>query len=56
MGVSYNRNAGLMLDAELALLVVGAVVLVRMRSYSEPRLKWDAGFLRSASEVKRRVA
>ena len=39
MKVSYNRNAGLTLDADLALLVVDAGFSVRMRSYSDPRLK-----------------
>jgi len=48
MGVSYNRNAGLALDAELALLVadaelallfVDANVSIRMRICSNPHLK-----------------
>jgi len=52
MGVNYNRNAGLMLDAYLTLFIIDASVSVRTRSYSDPRLKWDAGFLRPTSEVE----
>jgi len=56
MGVSYNRNTGLTLDADLALLVVDASVLVRTRSCSDSHLKWDAQFRRPASEVEYWVA
>ena len=56
MGVSYNRNTGLALDANLALHIVDAGVSVRTLSCSDPRLKLDAWFLRPASEVERRVA
>ena len=33
MGISYNRNAGLVVDADLALFVVDADVSVRTRNY-----------------------
>ena len=56
MGVSYNRNAGLALDAELALFLVDAGISVRMRSYSDSRLKCDTGFLRPAFKMERGVA
>ena len=38
-GVNYNRNAGLALDTDLALLVVDAGISVRMRSCSDLCLK-----------------
>ena len=53
MGVSYNRNAGLAVDASLALFVVDVDVSVRTRSCSDPRLKWDAKLLRPVFEDAR---
>jgi len=51
MRISYIRNAGVKLDADLALLVVGADILVRTQSYSDPPLKCSAEFLRPALEI-----
>ena len=51
-GVSYNRNAGLALDADLALFVVDEGISVLMQSCSDPRLEWDAMFLRPTSDVE----
>ena len=59
MGVSYNKNVGLALDADLTLFVVDADVSLecgvarthvrrKMRSCSDPRLKWNAKLLRPA--------
>jgi len=56
MRASYNKNAGFTLDANLALLVVDVGIYIRTRSYSDPSLKWDTGFLRPAFKVERRVA
>jgi len=56
MGVSYNRNTGLALGTDLALLVVDAGISVRTRSCSDPHLKWDTGFLGPASKVRRMVS
>ena len=56
MRVSYNRNAGVTLDADLALLVIDVGVSVKTWSCSDSRLKWDAWFLRPASEVEHQVA
>jgi len=53
---SYNRNAGLVLNEDLALFVVDANVSVRMRICSDPHEAQDAELLRLAFEVKRRVA
>ena len=39
MGVSYNKNMGLALGADLALLVVNAGISVRTLSFSYPYLK-----------------
>jgi len=39
MKVSYNKNAGLALDVDLALLIVDTGVSARTRSCSDPRLK-----------------
>jgi len=47
MGACYNRNAGLALDIDLALLVVDAGVLergvsqtnIKMQDFSDPHLK-----------------
>jgi len=43
---------GLAVDADLTLLVVDTDVSVKMWSYSDPRLKWDAELLRPAFEVR----
>jgi len=51
MEVSYNKNTGLVLDADLTFLVVDASVSVRARSCLNSRLIWDPRFLRSTSEV-----
>ena len=56
MGISYNRNVGLALDADLALFVVDADVSVRTRSCSGPREAQDAELLRPVFEVEHRVA
>jgi len=56
MGVSYNRNVSLVLDANLTLLIIDVGISVRTQSYSNPCLKWDTGFLRPASEVEHRAA
>ena len=42
------------MNTDLVLFVVNADVLVRTRSYSDPRLKWDAALLRTAFEVNTR--
>ena len=65
MGVSYNRNTCLLLDADLALLVVDASVSKRgvvqtricseMQGFSDPRLMWSAKLLRPALEMGRGV-
>jgi len=39
IGVNYNRNVGLPLGADLALLVVNAGISVRTLSFSYPYLK-----------------
>jgi len=46
MGIIYNKNAGLAVDADLVLFVIDVHILVRTRSCSDPRLKWDAELLR----------
>jgi len=56
MGISYNRNAGLAVDVDLALFVVYADISVRMQSCSDPCLKWDAELLRPVFEIRREVA
>jgi len=56
MGVSYNRNADFMLDADLTLIPVDMGISVRTRSCSDLRSKWDTGFLRPVSEVEHRAA
>jgi len=48
MKVSYNRNLGLVMDADLVLFVVDADVSVRTQSCSDPCLKWDAELLKLA--------
>ena len=65
MGICYNRNTGLGLNADLALLVVDAGVsergvaqtLVRSETqgFSDLRLTWSAKLLRPALEMGRRV-
>ena len=62
MGVSYNRNVGLALDADLTLLVVNAGVSKRgvaqtriwseTQGFSDPRLKWSAELLRLALDLE----
>jgi len=54
--VNYNRNAGLVLDADLALLIVDAGISVRMQSCSDSHLKRDTGFLRPHVWSGRQVA
>jgi len=39
MEISYNRNVGLAVDADLTLFVIDEDVSVRMWSFSDPRLK-----------------
>jgi len=56
MRVSYNRNASFAVDADLALFVVDADISVRMRSCSDPHLKWDAELLRPPFKVRCEVA
>ena len=56
MGISYNINAGLALDADLALFAVDADVSVKMRSCSDLQEAQDAKLLIATFEVKRRVA
>ena len=56
MEISYNRNAGLAVDADLALFVVDADVSVRTQSCSDSHLKRDAEFFRPVFEVRREVA
>ena len=48
MGVSYKRNTGLVMDADVALFVVDADISVRTQSYSDPLLKWDAKLFKLA--------
>jgi len=45
MEISYKKNAGLAVDADLTLLVVDTDVSVKMWSYSDPRLKWMRSYL-----------
>ena len=56
MEINYNRNTGLVVDADLALFIVDADISVRMRSCSDPHLQWDTKLLRPAFEVRREVA
>ena len=39
MGISYNKNVGLALDADLALLIVDTDVSVKMRKCLDQHLK-----------------
>ena len=64
MGVYYNRNAGLALDADLALLVVDAGlecgvaqthILSETQDFSDPHLKWNAKLLRLVLGIERGV-
>ena len=52
MGVSYNKNAGLAVDADLTLFVVDVDVSVKTQNCSDTRLKWDAEWLRPTFEVR----
>ena len=65
MGVSYNRNVGVALDADFALLVVDANVSKRSvaqtriwsetQGFSDQRLKWSAKLLRLAPDLEHGV-
>ena len=51
MRISYNRNAGLALDADFALLVVDGNVSFRIQSCSNSRLKCSTELLIPALEI-----
>ena len=59
MGVSYNRNMGLVLNVDLAGIsehgVAQTCIWSETQGFSDPRLKWSAKLLRTTLDMEREV-